>query len=204
MRLTLILISLFATLLTQAQITPGAKLGINFARYRLQSEESPYATRLGINTGIVARMPVGKKFFIQSDLLYTQKGHTYKDESIIQGTNKLNYVALDILGGYKITNEFHLLFGPEVGRLVKQEYNTGNGTFEPDENYGDWDLGIDLGFSYFINRNVGLETRYSHGFLKTYEVIITDQFGNQIGSTKVGMNRVFQLNVMYFFARRSK
>jgi hypothetical protein len=204
MRPTLLLILFLATLSTQAQITPGIKLGANFARYRLQDQRSPYTTRIGINTGIVARMPVGNRFFLQSDLMYTEKGHRYPEGSVLQGTNKLNYVALDVLAGFKIANKFHVMAGPEVGRLVKQEYEFDNGTFGPDRQYRDWDLGINGGVSFFATRSLAVEGRYQHGLLKTYEVIIQDQFGNVLGSKMIGTNRVFQLNVVYFLSRRKK
>ena len=206
MRLTLTLISLLTVITTTAQIRPGLKLGMNFSTYKLGKESDAQPIRIGINTGLVAQIPISKKFYVQPELLYTQKGHRYPSQSAFSGGKEnFDYLALAAVVGYKIIPQLHVGIGPEVGYLLKQKIELDNGNiFGDDPNFDDWDVSLDFNLAFYPAPNFAFELRAQRGIKKIYDAILTDQYGNQVGVITLGRNHLFQVNAVYFLARRSK
>jgi hypothetical protein len=202
MQLTLALISLLVTLLSQAQISFGVKAGGTVSTLKYEKSEEPYPAKFGFNAGVLARITLNKTFFLQPELVYTQKGYKYFDGLPYKGTAHTNYIALALPAGANITDHFYVLAGPEIGFLIEEKYKLSSGTFQ--KRYRDLDIGLDAGIGFRITRNIDIEGRFQQGFYKVYNAEFTDINGTVIKTVNIGKNRLWQLNFMYFFARRSK
>lgn len=202
MRLTLTVISLFATLLTQAQISFGVKAGGTVSTFKFEKSEEANPAKFGFNAGVMARIPLSKTFFLQPEFVYTQKGYKFFDGLPYKGTAHTNYVALALLGGAYVIDQLYVVIGPEMGFLVEEKYKLNSGNFQ--KRYRNLDIGLDAGVGFAITPNFHIEGRFQQGFYKVYKVEIVDINGTPTETIYTGKNRLYQLNFMYFFARRSK
>jgi hypothetical protein len=161
MRLTLTLIAVFAVALAHAQVTPGLKLGMNFANYRPEKDRKTYETRLGINAGFVAQIRLFEKLYLQPELLYTQKGGRFPSNVPVQGKIVLNYVSLAVQPACKIIPELQISAGPEFGYLVKNKWDVNDPIFASlAKNHHDWDVSINYSLAFFPSPDVAFEVRY--------------------------------------------
>jgi hypothetical protein len=182
-----------------SQVSFGVKSGINIA-----TTKDLYAfpkNRIGWYAGGFATIPLFKKFFLQSELLYSTKGNGFNQINPLgapNGVYRFNYLNLPILFGYKIDRKTAIFFGPELGYLteVREVYSR-------DENFNNsnsfppkFDAGLDVGLNYKILKKLGIEVRYNYGFNTLYEV---DAVGNRHGDGINGANRVFQIGLNYIF-----
>lgn len=205
MRLTLTLIAVFTVMVTHAQVTTGLKLGMNFANYRQNKNDKLYDTRIGINAGVVAQIHLFEKLYLQPELLYTQKGARFPSNVPVNGRIVLNYVSLALQPACKIIPELQVSVGPEVGYLVKNKWDVNDPIFASlGKNHHGWDVSINYSLAFFPSRDVAFELRYQRGIHAVNQATLTDGLGNEIRTERYGRNHVFQVNVMYFFARRSR
>ncbi|HEY0580021.1 MAG TPA: porin family protein [Candidatus Nitrosocosmicus sp.] len=174
----------------------GIKAGVNFANKNV--EGTSFDTKTGVNAGVMIQFPLGHRFFLHPELLYSVKGYKI--------SNKVNlyYINLPIILGYKITSGFSVLIGPEAGYLENANTNPRTNAFNIYNFYRKFDIGIDAGAQYSLNKNFGIDIRYNYGFKDLEEVTITDPYGNYIDNKIIGANRVIELTLFYFFNKKKK
>jgi len=188
---------------TSGQITFGAKAGINFANvYNIGSTDNK--TRFGINAGLLGKVNVSKKVFIQLETLYSIKGHKFPKTTLSgAGFLSLNYISIPLLGGFNFTDKFSAFLGPEFNFLTNANSKFDDSNHDVSKNYRKFDFAIDLGVAYNPNNKLGIDLRYSYGFEDLADVTTTDLLGNPIGKERKGSNRVLQLGLYYYiFARK--
>lgn len=131
-KLSLLVLALLAVSLTQAQgLHFGIKGGANMTKVdgKAMTDEFNY----GYQLGGFAEVGLGKKWFIQPELMWTEyRTRTADDfEDIINfpanGSNrqevKLNYLAIPITLNYRLLDWFSLHAGPQFGVLLNQDKN---------------------------------------------------------------------------------
>ena len=131
-KLSLLVLALLAVSLTQAQgLHFGIKGGANLTKVdgKAMTDEFNY----GYQLGGFAEVGLGKKWFIQPELMWTEyRTRTADDfEDIINfpanGSNrqevKLNYLAIPITLNYRLLDWFSLHAGPQFGVLLNQDKN---------------------------------------------------------------------------------
>ena len=186
---------LLISYLSYSQVSFGVKSGTNIATTR-DLEAFP-RNRLGWYAGGLATIPIRKKFFLQTELLYSTKGNrSYNQVGPLKIVTRLNYLNVPILLGYKIDQKTSLLFGTELGYQTSVHIVYSNGdNFNESKSYAPkFDVGLAVGINYKIKRDIGVEVRYNYGF-KTFYYI--DRSGVSHNETKAG-NRVFQIGINYF------
>ena len=192
--LSLTVTSFFHSNHSYSQVRFGVKSGINIATTR---DLIAYPrNRLAWYAGGLAKIPISKKFFLQTELLYSTKGNrSYNQVGPLKIVTRLNYLNVPILLGYKIDQKTSLLFGPELGYMTSAHIALSNGeNFNESNSYHPkFDMGLSIGLNYRIVNDVGFEVRYNYGF-KTFYYI--DRSGVRHDETKAG-NRVFQIGVNY-------
>jgi hypothetical protein len=194
---TLILAIAFSLIQSFGQISIGVKGGLNLSNVK-NIGSANNKTRLGFNSGLITEIAVGKKFIIQPELLYSIKGFKFTPTTFNSGgTLSFNYVSFPLLSGYRITDNFIILLGPEFSFLTSANSRFDGSNHDVLKNFRKFDLGIDLGATYNIKNGFGAELRYSYGFEDLADVTVTDLSGNLIGKRKVGSNRVFQFGLFY-------
>lgn len=129
-KLSLLVLALLAVTLTQAQgLHFGIKGGANLTKVdgKAMTDEFNY----GYQLGGFAELGLGKKWFIQPEVMWTEyRTRTADDfETIIdfpaEGSNrkdiKLNYLAIPITLNYRLLDWFSLHAGPQFGVLLNQD-----------------------------------------------------------------------------------
>ena len=182
-----------------AQVKIGAKAGINIANVTGLTY-SDAKVRLGINAGMLAKINLSKKFFVQPELLYAVKGYKFPKTNFSgAGFVNMDYVNIPLLTGYNFTDKFSVVLGPEFGFLLKANSKFDNTNHDVTKNYKKFDMAISLGIAYNLNNKIGIDLRYCYSFINLVEATLTDAMGNVVGKDKQGKNSVFQLGLFYIF-----
>ena len=183
-----------------AQIHFGFKSGLNLAN--VQNEGHDNKARPGLYAGALAQIDLQNKLFIKPELFYSIKGYRSPATQFSgEATVSLNYINLAALAGYHATNDLSLFIGPEFGFLTSAKSKIDGSKLDISNIYRDFDIGIDLGATYQLSKNFGIDLRYNYGFKDLMNVIYTDQFGNVTGEGKAGANRVLQLGLYYIITK---
>lgn len=158
----IIVLSLFYTFNSCAQIGVGIKSGFNYSKYNLQFANSDIESSVssgrntGFNTGIIVDIPFGEgKLGLQPELLFTQKGANVESVTDIKLSGvpyksvktkqSLNYIEIPVMFKYKFGNEdngFYLAAGPYFsfglnGSLTESYTGSITNTSKVDVTFGD-------------------------------------------------------------------
>lgn len=193
-------VSIFSVIQSFGQVSFGLKAGLNISHTdnfgRVENK-----ARLGPNGGLLVEIGIGKKFTVQPELLYSIKGNKFPPTTFSGGgTLSLNYISIPLLGGFRANDRFTILLGPEFNFLSSANSRFDGRDHDVAENFEKFDMAVDLGLAYKIKYGLGIEIRYSYGFIGLTDVLLTDPLGNEIGIGKAGNNSVFQLGVFYKFS----
>jgi hypothetical protein len=190
-----ILIALFFINSSDAQVRFGLKAGGNLANMEGFDQSK---IRLGISAGPVLQVNVAKMFFLQSELLYSIKGRqsdTTQNNS--NATLSLNYINLPVLFGYRMSPNFSIKLGPEIGRLLSAKSKFDGSTSDVSNIYQDFDFGADLALAYAFKK-LSIDLRYNYGLKDLIQGQFEDPNGNFIQEKSFGSNRVLQFSLCYF------
>ena len=232
-KLASILTLVFLTFATNAQslipVKYGIKAGLNFSNLNITPaidgvQPTDNSSQMGIAAGFIVHIPLSDKWFINPEVLYSQKGasfnyaftHDYeidqRDEYKTTNPLTLSYVELNPTISYKATDKLALNFGPSVSFLIGEKYdytqepvrditNTTNILTEGLVETESLDVGLNLGISYFFTEHFFVDSRVYTGFIEIasaiqpYEVI-TSIIPNPAYTLK---NRAIVLSISYLF-----
>ena len=232
-KLASILTLVFLTFATNAQslipVKYGIKAGLNFSNLNITPaidgvQPTDNSSQMGIAAGFIVHIPLSDKWFINPEVLYSQKGasfnyaftHDYeidqRDEYKTTNPLTLSYVELNPTISYKATDKLALNFGPSVSFLIGEKYdytpepvrditNTTNILTEGLVETESLDVGLNLGISYFFTEHFFVDSRVYTGFIEVasaiqpYEVI-TSIIPNPAYTLK---NRTIVLSLSYLF-----
>lgn len=202
-KLTIITIVAFACFASAQEVRLGVKAGLNLANLSTETEQiGDYNTRTGLLFGIMAEMPISKKFAFQPELLFSAQGAKNEiniEEYKYKGTQKLNYLNIPLLFKYFISEGFTIQAGPQVGflMLAKNDYEDnylGVGYAQQEENISDYmnivDFGLNFGLGYQLQNGLYIDARYNLG--------LTNLRNNNDGLDTKQYNRVIQFSIGYF------
>lgn len=200
MKMIFLSVLLLIASFSYAQIRLGFKAGLNVATIKDEGLNSK--ARVGLNAGGIVQIKLPGKFLLRPELLYSLKGNSipagqYHSKVI----RSFHYIAIPVLIGFRPTENFALLAGPEFGFLAKATSRYDGSNNDISKFYNDFDMGVDLGLAYNITKNIGIDLRYNYGFKVLVDGVFTDQNGNVIAQRKTGANRIFQVGVYYFISK---
>jgi hypothetical protein len=151
----------------------GIRGGVNFAQWKQNIQISSTQTgtistaltndaRTGYLIGIFYTVMFNGKVGLQPELFYNSIGSRSGSSTII-----IDYASLPVFLRYNITNQFHLLGGPQIAYLISADGQTtsppGGVTTNIKDNINSMDFGAVFGIGVDIGKfNFGL--RYSIGF----------------------------------------
>lgn len=140
-----------------AQLKGGLKGGGNVTNIIVTNSsgyfgESTFDTRMTYHFGSYVQNTFSKHFGYQIEMLFSNKGYTFKSDSLTTQVS-LNYLNWPILLVYKLGNRLVFNAGLEIGLLVTGE-----------DFYQNFDMGLDVGVEYDISKKVLAGFRYYHGF----------------------------------------
>jgi len=228
----LILALAFCTIASNAQsLIPtkfGLKVGMNYANLNITPIEGVKPTdnsaQIGIAAGVCVHIALSDKWFINPEVLYSQKGASFnyrftddypinqRDEYATTNKIVLSYVELNPTISYKASDKIALNFGPSVSFLIGDEYTyTQDPKTATVATHGltggllvaeSLDIGFNMGISYFLTEQFFIDTRVYTGFM---EVAKATQSYEEIPLTAdptpeyLLKNRAIVLSLAYLF-----
>lgn len=166
------------------------------------SEDSYYKMRPSYHFGIFGIVDLSEKFYVQTELLYANKGFRSNDPRGSESNIHLHYLTLPVLLNYRILEKVHVGVGGELGyRLAARSKYDGSSV---DVNFiykRKLDVGIDVGLRYAITHKVSLGVRYIHGLFNVFgrRGVLAGLNGNPMLKGPSYQNRVVQFSVGYTF-----
>ena len=230
-----ILVISFLTIATSAQsLIPmkyGIKVGANISNIISTSNEGvkniESSALIGISGGFYMEIALNDKWYINPELMYTQKGasfdydftHDYevnqgeRDEHYVTNELKLAYIVLSPTISYKASNKISLNFGPSVSFLIQSDYifteiNTSeivghevldDGVYVEES----LDVGLNIGASYYLTENFLIDGKVNTGFMSIGEIIKETNTGNSGNNSQKNIfnlkNNGIVFSVAYLF-----
>ena len=188
---------------------------------------------LAVAGGFYMEIALNDKWYINPELLYVQKGASFDydynhkwDSTSTNNTNKLDsyattnslklaYIELNTTISYKASDKLAVNFGPSVSFLISEDYTFTEkiisndiplnsveptpGTYESE----DLDVGLNLGFTYYITENFLVDARVNTGFMKVgivNRITSIEKHGNEKKEYNFELNnRAIVLSFAYLF-----
>lgn len=184
---------------TQAQVSFGAKAG--GAITSLPGDYSNFS-KVGFYGGVTGELPVGKKFSVAAELVYSLQGNKqrimFADWAPTTGSYEydekahmnLSYVNVPVLVKYQVVKNVFIETGLQAGLLVAAKVKTTDGSGDIKDNYKSFDLSWPIGVGFKLPNGLGVNLRYNHGLTSVYKTNYWDP-----------KNRVVQLGVFYIFKK---
>ena len=155
----------------------GVKGGVNFSSFNGDGYDDfvDPKERTSFHLGLLAEIPVGERFSIQPEVLYSAQGYDIASREDANDLEyQLDYINVPILAKFYLFNSFSLEAGPQIGFLVNEEIDgdpTGDGgdLNLDDDQFKTVDFGIGLGASYKFS-NFFISGRYNLGLSDIYDM----------------------------------
>jgi len=210
---TLIILSLGANAQSLIPTKFGLKVGLNMANLNITPSDgvapTKNSTQMGLEAGICVHIPLSDKWYINPEVLYSQKGtsfnynftHDYdvnqRAEYATSNQVLLSYVELNPSFSFKASDKIALNFGPSISYLISQAESSTkeltDGVEGTDSNVlldgfyesNALDVGLNVGLSYFLTESLLLDTRVYTGFMEAGTINqpypeVLDISGNQV------------------------
>ena len=193
-----ILVISFLTIATSAQSLIPMKYGIKFGANISNIISTPNegvknietSSQIGIAGGFYMEIALNDKWYINPELIYSQKGasftyeytHDYDpNQSDVHNTSnelKLAYVEVNPTISYKATDKLALNFGPSVSFILTADCNILNDKGQndnlsshselPDGTYEEEtiDVGVNFRISYYLTENFLTDSRVNSSLMK--------------------------------------
>jgi Outer membrane protein beta-barrel domain len=189
LKITAIAATLLLSIVSFAQISVGAKGGLNVSNLS-GVDETNYDTKalVGFHVGGFVTFNLGRNFAIQPELVYSTQGGTIESGSATEDL-KLNYFNIPVMVKFMTNNGFYLEAGPQLG------FNTGDLDFDNVEasvESSDFSICGGLGFQP-TKSPFGIGARYNAGMGTTGEI----DFDNASVDNADFKNGVFQLSIYW-------
>ena len=217
-----ILALVFLTITINAQslipIKYGIKVGSNISNISSTSNEGvkniESSALIGVSGGFYMEIALNDKWYINTDLMYIQKGasfdyeftHDYvfnqgeRDKHYVSNELKLAYIDLSPSISYRASNKLSLNIGPSVSFLIEYDYianETHTSQISNHEELEDGlyteeslDVGLNIGVSYYLTENFLIDGRVNTGFMSIGEVSKETNTG---GASNEAQKNIFDL-----------
>ncbi len=184
-RTGLIIAILVFTLNMNAQISFGAKTGLNISNITGDATDGN-EVKVGLAIGAVAEFKLSESFAIQPEIIYSSQGSDTKNSNV---KLKMNYLNVPLMAKYYPTENLSLQLGPQVGFLVSAKVDNGKTSVKVDDNLKTIDLGLSFGVGYKLDFGLFFDARYNLGLSDI----------NDYNTINENYNAVINFSVGYFF-----
>ena len=116
----------------------------------------------GLIAGMAMEMKLGKKFSVQPEMMYNQKGARSTDRSLYYAIMRLNYLDLCGLLNFYVKNQFVLQGGGSYGLLYKARVDRGSGFITDNSFFNSSDLCLLFGAEFKFSPKGAVSIR--HGY----------------------------------------
>jgi hypothetical protein len=173
---------------SKAQITYGAKAGLNVSNVGGEDTDGNKA-KLGFHVGGFVGVPVAENFSINPELVFSLQGAKYENDSKVN----MSYLNIPVMARYTTKSGFFGETGPQLGFLMSAKAKEDGESDNVKDYFKKTDFSWAFGIGYLTQSNIGLNARFNLGLSKLDEE----------GQAKV-FNRVFQVGMFYVLGNSSK
>jgi len=201
MRKTFFLLALGVGLSTAAQaqyrgrggnVSLGLKAGASLTDF-VGADAKGFENRFGFHAGVFANIGFAKLLAFQPEIIYSQKGAHFANNS--DTGLRLHYIDVP-LAFHVNTDGFFFEAGPQVGFLVAAKSEIGSVSTDTKGTFKAVDFGYLAGLGYQLKHGLGIGLRYNGAFSNLYkEVPLTASTVYQQRTR----NSAFQLYATYSF-----
>jgi outer membrane immunogenic protein len=188
--------SLFSSTLAHAQLSVGARAGINFATEPIPDYYHVFLARPQF--GIFGQYNFHSPLAVQVGLTYSGEGANYRDDAS-GDTYHVRHAFLNIplWIQYKLPVGFYIEAGPQFGLLLSGKESDNSGEYTDTKKYykgTDFGAGIGLGYEFPKNalKGFGLNVRYIRGLSAINKDPIA---GNDIKTRVLGVGLTYRFKV---------
>jgi hypothetical protein len=189
LKITAIVATLFISIFSFAQISVGAKGGLNLSSLSGINESNFEAKALvGFHVGGFVTFNLGRNFAIQPELVYSTQGGTIESGNVTENL-KMNYFNIPVMVKFMTKSGFYLEAGPQLGfQAGDLDYDNVETSVEG----SDFSICGGLGFQP-TKSAFGIGARYNAGMGTTGEV----DFNNPSIDNADFKHGVFQLSLYW-------
>lgn len=191
---------------TKSEVTFGVKAGVNISTAVFDESIESYvpsvSSVVGANFGFFVNLPMGSKFALQPEIVYSMQGFDYVYDNEYAKADiktRLNYVTVPFNFQYKFIEKAFIEAGPQFDFLVgaKGDYTSRDKFSNQVTTVNDKDLkdnykalvfGLNFGAGYKITEAISANVRYCLGLSPSND-----------SNTLSSKNRVIQIGAAYSF-----
>jgi hypothetical protein len=173
---------------TKAQISYGAKAGLNVSNVGGEDTDGNKA-KLGFYLGGFVGVPVAESFSIQPELVFSSQGAKYDGDYKVN----MSYLNIPVLARYTTQSGFFAETGPQLGFLLSAKAKEDGESGNVKDYFKKTDFSWAFGVGYQTESNIGVNARFNLGLSKL----------DEDGEAKV-FNRVFQVGLFYVLGSSTK
>lgn len=173
-------------------VSLGLKAGASLTNFVGADATGGFDNRFGFHAGIFANIGFAKLFAFQPEILYSQKGAHFANNS--DAGIRLHY--LDVPLAFHVnTDGFFFEAGPQVGFLVAAKSEVGSASVDATNAFKAIDFGYLAGLGYQLKHGLGVGLRYNGAFTNVYKSTVSGPVTVQQRTR----NSAFQLYATYSF-----
>lgn len=176
----------------QAQLSYGARAGLNVSKISFTDDDFKTKFQPGFSIGLYGKYALNKAMAVQVETFFSREGtKEQRKSSGTKGNINKSYVQIPVLFQYKFVKGLYAEAGPQFGILVasKEKYGTASNNIKP--YYKPVDIRVPVGVGYDLNevvKGLSVDLRYSFSLSKINKVSVGG------GNLK---NQVIGLSVFY-------
>lgn len=167
----------FATVVAFAQMSGGAKAGLNLANIG-GDDAGDTDMRVGFHVGGYLNFGISDAFSIQPELLFNSVGTKFTDGDG-DVSYALNYISVPVMFKYNVTETFNIQAGPQLGILASAKAKFDGGDADIKDQFKSTDFGFNLGLGLDFGK-FNAAARYSLGLSSIVDTDNVDVKNNVI------------------------
>ncbi|TDN37727.1 PorT family protein [Hymenobacter sp. UV11] len=174
-------------------VSLGLKAGASLTDFVGVDAKNGFDNRFGFHAGVFANIGFAKLFAFQPELIYSQKGAHFANNS--DTGIRLHYIDVPLVFHVN-TDGFFFEAGPQVGFLVAAKAEAGSVSTDAKSAFKTADFGYLAGLGYQLKHGLGVGLRYNGAFSNVYKEVPLSATSN---SQQRIRNSAFQLYLTYSF-----
>jgi hypothetical protein len=160
----------------EKSFTFGHKIGVDYTHY--WGKDEPHGGQLNYQGGVFFEIVVGEKIAIAPEVVFAAQGGKWKgtsDVTINEGTHTehVNYINVPVMLKYYVIPSLSIDFGPQFGYCIyskfTEEENGIKNTWDQMDITKKVDVGVGLGLTYNIAKDVFVQGRYTMGVTNAFK-----------------------------------
>ena len=177
-------IALLGLTSVQAQkIDFGVKAGVNLSDLK-GKDIADTEMKTGLYIGGYANLGLSDNIFFQPEVLFSMQGASMDEED---EAFTLNYLNVPLMFQYGINENLKVELGPQVGFLLKADFDNGEQEIDVKEQMSSIDFGMNLGATYQLDNGLNFSARYNLGLSDVYDSDLFDsEAKNAVISVGIG------------------